>query len=103
MKSNTNSFTDINRALLKSSMYLLKEYKNHNVIDPQRFSRLFKRAQIHLRKFYEVPVLICLDSALYLSYEQKILWLDCLRVTIDGEESLRQLRTSLNSMKPLIK
>lgn len=100
---NTISFRNINKTLLDCSIYLLNTYKTDKVIDSQRFSQLFKRAQFHLRGFSEVKICIRIDSALYLSYEQKALWLNGLCSTIRGEENIRMLRTSLNSMKPLIK
>ena len=101
MKS--TSFSKINISLLNSCNYLLERFTVDNCIDPQMFSRLFKRAQIHLRHFSEVPIFICLDSIQYLSYEEKVCWLHGLSATLCREEELRALRTSLNSMKPLIK
>jgi hypothetical protein len=98
-----SSFRKVNMSLCNACTYLLHRYTLDKSIDPQRFSRLFKKAQIHLKKFTEVPICIRLDSYQYLSYEEKVLWMQGLTKLIHREDAVRVLRTHLNSMKPLHK
>lgn len=97
------SFRKVTMSLLNACTYLLNGYTLDTCIDPQRFSRLFKKAQMHLKKFTEVPLCIRLDSSQYLSYEQKVLWLHGLSKLIHRELAIHALRTHLNSMKTLHK
>ena len=90
-------------SLLNTATYLLHRYTIDTCIDPQRFSRVFKKAQIHLKKFIEGPIDIRLDSSQYLSYEEKVLWLKGLTRLIHRELAIHALRTHLNSMKTLHK
>ena len=98
-----SSFRKLNMSLLNTATYLLHRYTIDKSIDPQRFSRLFKKAQMHLKKFTEVPIDIRLDSSQYLPYEEKVLWLHGLTKLIHREDAVRVLRTHLNSMKTLHK
>jgi hypothetical protein len=97
------SFRKLSMSLLNACTYLLHRYTIDKTIDPQRFSRLFKKAQMHLNKFIEVPIDIRLDSSQYLSYEQKVLWMQGLTKLIHRELALKAIRTHLNSMKTLHK